>query len=397
MAFNEDKLLQKIQSISQGFRENIVLPCEKSNDPHVLSPSVRKFVRSNTAPVKNHHIEDQPTIKGLVPFPSSLDNIYIIVKPEKAKIGQRVYFFYTKSQQMLLGDNPVELEVLPADSKFYTEGRFIHIITPYEHKKFSIKAKKEIIDILFSSQFNNTIEPFFLSFAASEKIPPINNMSVSFFQRTVFTDKFLISCAFLPSELLTEEIIFTWTSAACPTLDTVFPSLVKLTFLGMTKEQRYPNPHTFIFSIINAILQSDPIFTSFAKESDMKTIELIYPNLVLLPFSETIKFCLFILGHEWVSTLKRENPLDIIIYAINNCGVTAAARSVKSTLPKFEANNRELQDILRPLLQQPRLYEPAPISPDTCVAFGKLVGLILPMRNDFITATRKLESNKNKL
>ena len=401
------QLLQRVSAIRSAMREDVHLSYE-STRRDLYTPSASNTTANEDSSLIPIKAQQKFQNKVMQKIPANCKCFYLLVKAEHEKAGHRDFFFYTKNFRMLYNEVYTMAEVIPATSKLHIDGRFLVITDEHgESRRFSIKVKKEIFDIILKSQFPSTLQPFFYSYLACDRLPPVSNLTVGFFSSAVFTPEFLVSFIEIPEKIVSRDIVQQWILATESSYDVIFSNLID-EFLNKQKSEDFVfDNDNIVTKIITFFLESDMQFSSCLEYFQLMfedPYSAFCKGLKMCSFSEPTKMTLFILYEETNKRFGQIAGFAALSRALFTCGF----------VPFFQANSPgriatyhdlgmvsfgkvqsyyidQLFDALRPLARQPRDYCPMRCTQETFKAYQILLNTVTKTGIDYLSILRKIE------
>lgn len=306
-----DPILDEIRIYRDFFEKPIALPLEKNmkeDDAPIITqqkstkkakPKTQESEISVSESIKDNHNYITPDCKCF----------FISIKPDKSASGVRQTLLYAYPYCAILNEDPLELEILPKETKYYIEGRNIFVVLNRTERKYSIKSKLEMVNTITSGSYQTYLIPFFMSALANGWTPPtrthedkINHITSTFFYKTIYCEEFLESFAYLPNKYRDDsDLLDSWVRAADPMMDKVIESLAERYFRNKTFDRITYDHDNFLFKIACQMLSMDENFNSFANvmaTCQSNHINFYLRNLETCPFNDRSQMLLHLLFAE---------------------------------------------------------------------------------------------------
>ena len=401
------QLLQRVSAIRSAMREDVHLSYE-STKKDVYIPSSSNTTANEDSSLIPIKAQQKFQNKAMQAVPPECKCFYLLIKAEHEKAGHRDFFFYNKDFRMIYNEAQTMAEVIPETSKLYIDGRFLVITDIHgESRRFSIKVKKEIFDIILKSQFPTTLQPFFYSYLACDRLPPVTNLTVGFLSSAVFIPEFLVSFIEIPEVVINADIVQQWILATESSYDVIFSKLVD-EFLNKQKSEDFMfDPDNLVTKIVLFFLVHDSTFHAgleYFQQMFEDPYSAFCKGLKMLSFSEPTKMTLFIIYEETNKRFGQKAGFAALSRVLFTCGF----------IPFFQENSpgriatyndlgmvsfatvqniyiEQLFDALRPLARQPRDYCPMRCTQESYKAYQILLNAVTKTGFDYLSILRKIE------
>ena len=404
------QLLQRVSAIRSALREEVRLSFETTkNEVYIPTTTVPTTVidDSSQIPIKQ---QQKLQSKIMTPIPPECKCFYLLVKAEHERTGHRDFFFYNKDFRMLFNEVIPQAEIIPETSKLYIDGRFLVITDIHgESRRFSLKVKKEIFDIILKSQFPSTLQPFFYSYLACDRLPPVTNLTVGFLTSTVFTKEFLVSFIEIPENVFTADLTAQWILATESSYDVIFSSLME-EFLNKQKSADFQfDPENIISKIAKCFFSRDDLFNqnlSYFQTMFEDPYYCFCKGIKQLQFTPPTKMTLFIIYQETTRRFDQKSGFSALSRIIFSCGLipffqenSPGRIAAFNNLGMVQFNKVDeryinlLFDALRPLSRQPHDYYPMRCTQESYAAYGFLLNAVTKSGIDYLSILRKIEKD----
>ena len=377
--------IEKINQISQFFKEPIKLPYEKieNKSTQVLEITKESNFKSITPDVKSFSTKyPELNIKSKL--------FFITIKPKGSIKGTRLIFFYCSNYYSIFNSEKNELELLPHSTKFYRSNRNLIIENKNQQRFFTIKINLQTFEGLINNSNSNTITQFLLSSLATSQIPPLSHLTLPFFNLSIYNLTFLTYFTLIPSNLLNNSIYISWIRASDPFLDEILDNFFQ-TYFKSIDEINFQIPNNiFYFEICKYILFIDDNYQNFINNLIKKKKNLIETYMLLIsnePFNERSKLMLHLLFNniykEFSIYLKSKKIINSFL--IENLSLILKEKSINFDLNQldliksFSFNNLnnnlilKYNNFLNKLKIQPPNYLPAKKGINTLESFSNLL------------------------
>ncbi|EAY14899.1 hypothetical protein TVAG_380090 [Trichomonas vaginalis G3] len=417
-----EQILSELAQFNTFFKGDVEIPIKKytitrqinqSMPPETQEQNSSPQTQNTTTPAprtSSASKDDVKKIKDKYVISSKCKCFFISVKLEGSPKGSRNLLFYAPPYCALMDESIPELEVLPSNTEFTFEDRYITVTTSFSERRFSIKSKLDIFKNIIQTDFNSASVPFLLSILGCDRRLSVNTMAETFVYNTLYNDNFLLSFYFLPAELnSTPEVIENWVKASMPMIDSLMAQLYHI-FINDKDITRIKNPtRLFPFLVTKQILSMDEYFMQFVTFLSGTTIDLcntFLRGLEQVTFNARTLMILHIIYYE--TSLKYPDsqfPLKMVSIALFNASIHPLALEKNPVfsieelkyLLEFQQtaialdNLKKYEKILSQYKKQPRDYEPARRGATSTDAFEYILGVAEKNVSQFLNVSRIME------
>lgn len=384
-----EQILSELAQFNAFFKGEVEIPIEKYT---MTMPSLQQ-----TDPTEKNQPENKvQTISTTIPGNTKTDDtskqkqkektiisskckcFYVILKPEGSAKGSRCLLLYAPPYCAILDESKPELEVLPANSEFSIEDRYLYIVTSFSERKYSIKSKLDVFQNIIRSEFKYSTVPYILSKLGCDKDLTVESMCETFIYSTIYSESFFLSFYFMDPKLYSKpELIENWVKACMPMIDTVMGRLFDI-FINDVDITSIKNPlELFPFLVVNQILSMDEQFKDYVKiiaEANVPDLCSFYLRcLESQPFNQRSLMILHLLHFETsIKYPDSQYPLKMVSMAMYDSALLPMALNINPNFRQAELKNliefqqtaialdnlTKYEKILGLFRKQPRDYEP---------------------------------------
>lgn len=205
-------------------------------------------------------------------IPKECKSFFALVKPQNSTKGTRRFLLYVPPFYAIfnsVSEKVAEMEMLPLNTRFYTESRYIVIVQDDKERVFSIKADVDQFHSILNNNETDLTSQFFSCLKLNNgKRVSMEHLTYSYYIRALFMPSFLKVFTVIPVSYLQDDIYEQWIRAAEPDIDSLFEFGFTVYFNEQTggTYDKFKDFDSFIFTALHTALVNDDLLIRFRND-----------------------------------------------------------------------------------------------------------------------------------